>query len=299
MEKIVFTCKTVTPLVMNGAYGEFPELRPPGIKASLRFWWRALHGDLVLDKMRDKEAVIFGSTGGRSNVIIRIEQNIKDSFNPKTFLLPHKENDGHRSPVPAFTPDLQFKLRLDFNKKIITKDKLQSLFVLACTLGGWGKRSRRGFGAVTVTEIDGIPFSSPLDLNAINKCLNCVNPNKFIISANKITPTTPISKERREEFPYIIEIELGEKVQSTFGIGEATHIVMSENEPQKLNYKYVLGSGSPRFASPLVVSILENGHPVITTLKLFGPSISRNDSERGTSLTPYLQSNLKSEIFKK
>lgn len=142
MKKLIFTCKTITPLVMNGAYGDIPELRPPGIKASLRFWWRALHGHLSLNELKAKESAIFGSTKIRSKVLIRIDEGIDESKKAKTSLLPHKGG----SEVPAYITSGNFKIRLDFNEETISREVLKNLFIIACTLGGWGKKRGVGLG---------------------------------------------------------------------------------------------------------------------------------------------------------
>ena len=46
MEKIVFECESVTPMFMYGADGKTPELRPASVKGVMRFWWRAINGNL-------------------------------------------------------------------------------------------------------------------------------------------------------------------------------------------------------------------------------------------------------------
>ncbi|MBK8563977.1 MAG: type III-B CRISPR module RAMP protein Cmr1 [Saprospiraceae bacterium] len=38
MKTITFTCKTITPMFLNGADGQTPELRPSSIKGVLRYW---------------------------------------------------------------------------------------------------------------------------------------------------------------------------------------------------------------------------------------------------------------------
>lgn len=46
----------------GGANPQEVELRPPAIKGGLRFWWRAMHGDWPLDKLKTEEAKLFGGT---------------------------------------------------------------------------------------------------------------------------------------------------------------------------------------------------------------------------------------------
>ncbi|MDZ4709995.1 MAG: type III-B CRISPR module RAMP protein Cmr1 [Saprospiraceae bacterium] len=279
MSKIIFTCKTVTPLVMNGADGFNVELRPPGIKASLRFWWRALHGHLPIEQLRTQEAAIFGSTKGRSKVLIRTNTGIDESNKKRISLLPHKGG----SEACSYIAGQDFKIRLDFDEKVISKEKLKYLFILACTLGGWGKRSRRGFGSVTVTEIDDVPFISPIDLDGILKCINTIVPNMFKIQNGAIIPTNISSNQ----YPYILEIKIGTSTKSLIQIGQATHDVklIVDNSVNKRDYNNSIGAGSPRFASPVYVSILSNGVPVITTLK------------KESLVRTVLQNSLKSKIL--
>lgn len=292
MHSITFTCKTVTPLLMNGPYGDFPELRPPGIKASLRFWWRALHGHLSLDQLREQEGRIFGSTKGRSKVLIRVMESINEDRKEKTSLLPHKGG----SEVAGYTIGETFKIRLDFNEDVISTEKIKSLFIIACTLGGWGKRSRRGFGSVMVTAVDGVAYTSPTTLQDVLAYLERIVPSKHRISGNQIENAL-VSQPSRDDYPKLWKIEIGNHRRSLRDIGQATHDVMSDRMPQKLNYKYSLGAGSPRFASPVVVSILENGNPILTTLKSPPPRITRKDQEAGATPAPRLQDEFKEKIL--
>lgn len=74
MKTVTFICKSITPMFMYGANQNEPELRPASIKGVMRFWWRAINGDLSLDELKEKEGEIFGSTVRRSKVNIRVRQ---------------------------------------------------------------------------------------------------------------------------------------------------------------------------------------------------------------------------------
>jgi CRISPR-associated protein Cmr1 len=272
MEKIIFSCKTVTPLVMNGAYGNNdPELRPPGIKASLRFWWRALHGHLTLDQLREQEGKIFGNTKGRSQVVIRVEKSIEKYENVP--LLEHRKGKDERETKKlqtwsdAIAPNVPFTVRIDFDEKIISFEKMKNLFILSCTLGGWGKRSRRGFGSVKVTEVDSQTFISPTTIDGIKEIIDKIVPNKFSKNSSSteiLTNHNPSSE--RGEYPEIWRIQIGKTTKSLRDIGQATHDTKF-NSPNKQDYSKSLGDGRPRLASPVYVSILANEIPIITTLK--------------------------------
>ena len=295
MEKIIFTCKTVTPLVMNGASGQDPELRPSGIKAALRFWWRALHGHLDIEDLRKQESAIFGSTKGRSKLLIRVQSSDLSEKHPKPQLLEH--HDDKRSPAKAFAENLEFSLRVDFDSNVISQKKIENLFVLSCILGGWGKRSRRGFGSVTVIKINETEFVSPFSNEGIEACLDIVSANRFFISNdNKIESNPVIKQDKRDEYPWLTEIQIGKSVKSTKSIGQATHNVMGGDELRKTEYKCALGAGTPRFASPIVISILPNGQPIVSTLKTVSPKITKND-EKGARFNSSIQTDLKNEIL--
>ncbi|MCD6398523.1 MAG: type III-B CRISPR module RAMP protein Cmr1, partial [Candidatus Aenigmarchaeota archaeon] len=109
MEKVMFNCEVVTPMFLAGADGKTPELRPPSIKGALRFWWRATNGHLPIDKLKEKEAKIFGGSGdneGRSKVIIRvISSTINNDYKIRYPLLPHHPNKVRK---PAIKPGFKF-----------------------------------------------------------------------------------------------------------------------------------------------------------------------------------------------
>ena len=73
MKTVTFSCETITPMFMYGADDKTPELRPASIKGVMRFWWRAINGDLPLDKLKKQEDEIFGSTERRSSFSIKIK----------------------------------------------------------------------------------------------------------------------------------------------------------------------------------------------------------------------------------
>ncbi len=64
--------ETVTPMFLRGHDNRTPELRPPPFKALFRYWWRATRAITNSDDLREKEGEIFGNTGKRSSLQIRI-----------------------------------------------------------------------------------------------------------------------------------------------------------------------------------------------------------------------------------
>lgn len=271
MQEIRFTCRTITPLVMTGADGKTPELRPPGIKASLRYWWRALHGHLSLNQLREFEGEIFGNNSRRSNLLIK--ESARNNLNSEEVaLLPHKEGKK-KSYTKAFSENQEFDIQIYFSNKLIgngddqiqlNREYVRNLFILTCILGGWGKRSRRGFGSTAITRIDNEEFTTPTTLNEIyNDYFQNIVQDKFRLENNKII-ALPISKNNSEEYPRILAVQIGQQEKNTENIGEATHKI---NKKYGKDYSKSVGAGRPRLASPIYISILENEKPIITTLK--------------------------------
>ncbi len=66
--------EAVTPLWIGGA-GRQAELRPPSVRGSLRFWFRALAGGLLGEELRsvwEAESAVFGNTTRASSVVVRL-----------------------------------------------------------------------------------------------------------------------------------------------------------------------------------------------------------------------------------
>ena len=179
MRTITFECETVTPMFLAGADGRTPELRPPSIKGAMRFWWRAMNGHLPLEKLKEREAKIFGGSGdneGKSKVIIRVKPHKLHTSNDK---LPFH-------PVAVTTSQKSFRINIleylaygtyeykkgqdnIFVRKYISSNQkffviislpddlekgLTNMFKILSTFGGLGSRSRNGFGSFRIRSIN-------------------------------------------------------------------------------------------------------------------------------------------------
>ena len=309
MKTITFTCETITPMFLSGADGQTPELRPPSIKGALRFWWRAMHGHLSLNELKEQESLIFGGTdgdkGGRSKVLISIAQNDSNQSSSEAFMLPHKTNEKHKSPQCAFNVKniiiINLKLTKDkvfYQKKmqdgkykqieIMNINLLKNLFIITGCLGGFGKRSRRGFGSIKINQIhienkkeEG--FKMPAGLTEI---YNYLDKTQFKFNKKNI------STNFRSPYPCILTIELGGEDDSvdslTKKIGEVSHKIKGEDDNKasrednyKKQYAFSLGNGR-RLASPIYTTIIQDNtsyRVLITTLNTIpkdGWTLSRN-----------------------
>jgi len=175
MGKLTVTLKTITPLFLGGAEpDQKAELRVPPIKATMRFWYRA-----VDPEYKKHEHEIFGSTEHGQGVFSMRFKNDKHAINVLNGFMKHHYNlftsgSGRNSkngmiylgfPLETGTPDrdnhkqrkfinvgeiIEFELifRKDPDEKI-RKGILASLWLLG-HIGGLGSRSRRGFGTVAL-----------------------------------------------------------------------------------------------------------------------------------------------------
>ncbi|OYT15852.1 MAG: type III-B CRISPR module RAMP protein Cmr1 [Bacteroidetes bacterium 4572_77] len=263
IQTIKFKCETITPLFLAGADGKTPELRAPSIKGALRFWWRALNANLVNNEdyteLKRQESAIFGGTdsSGRSKVIISIDNQTTKKITAHP--TPHKERPFSKS---AFAIGSKFEIAVNvIDNTVMTAEQVKSLFIIVTLLGGIGNRSRRGFGSFKITEINDIEFEQPNDVEAIEDIINSINPSYPFanISAN---------------YPFVKSIEIGQADSDiTLKIGKATHSVKENNGR---GYGDAMGDSSPRFSSPIYVSVIKKAddklYPIITTLNTVPPN---------------------------
>ncbi len=302
MEKLAFTCEVVTPLVLLGIDGTTPELRPPSIKGALRFWWRAMNGHLTVDDKKDAtgktrrgfrslESEIFGDTKKRSKVMIQVLEQPR--LTVRQSLLPHKGG----SEALGFKPSETFIIQLSMVKPIkfsyesghFSLEDLKKLFILVCTLGGFGKRSRRGFGSVRILKINGVAEAMPTSLAGIYKLL----PPQYFVYKNAPNGSIVSKFGLNQKYPFIRQIEIGRKQSNILrNIGEVTHHF---NGVGFDNYGPSIGHARDgRFASPIYVSTLKDENsgdmPIITTLN----TVPNRDSHKISIL---LQEDFKKAIL--
>ena len=171
MYKITFECETITPMFLAGADQRTPELRAPSIKGALRFWWRAMHGDLQTNTLKEDEAKIFGGTGNapqKSLILLRtrvlnatISNNLrkivwdenrkrpKDGYEGTAYLLYSTFMQNREKP---FFKKLKFELLFMSRDKSKLKEAGHCFWLLS-NLGGLGTRARRGAGNFRVLNI--------------------------------------------------------------------------------------------------------------------------------------------------
>ncbi len=281
-------CKTITPMFMAGADGKTPELRSSEFKGMMRWWWRAIKADDDIGRLRKEEAEIFGGTGegeGKSKVRVVIGTNLENPDIIEYQPLPHHEfkncpidksvKCSKAFKLKAINVDKQIEIK--FLIPTLTKE-IESLIYLIFILGGFGKRSRRGFGSLEIIEP-----SISVTLEQILESLNCINNSYEIVNSPNLNGLQVIRNKNVEKlkncYPWIQEIIISRKVFSDYNsilkaIGKASH---DYSDPS-------LGYVNPRMASPIYVSTIKinnNLKPIITVLHpCFPESYPRRDFEK-------------------
>ncbi len=270
------TLETVTPLFLGGSdpRGE-PELRAASFRGVLRFWLRALLGGVLGDRPDEifkHESQVFGSTEHASPVVVQVEPHNLESknFNP----LPHKQ-------VPfrfkGFNPDQRFDIRL-LSRSEVALERAKKALQLLCYLGGLGRRSRRGFGSLQITECELALVAESAEKLAcalkerINSILLSSLPSSFAELQN--VPRFPVLHEKWAQIKVCCE-EFGSWEQ-------AIKFVMGKAHEHK---NPALGNANPRQASPVHVHVTKlstgNYALVLTTmLSRLNPELSGADQQR-------------------
>ncbi|MCI0590002.1 MAG: type III-B CRISPR module RAMP protein Cmr1 [Gammaproteobacteria bacterium] len=179
------TYRIVTPMFLGGAEPDKSvELRPPSIKAALRFWWRALqwarirlslpNDNQALAELHKQEGVLFGSAGGgQSQLLLKIRRPVNTVTVNKGSILEDVVNrsgarylgygvmeayDGKNTKAgrltrPALCPPLEIVVEI-LCRGIVCECTLDALKLFGL-LGGLGSKARKGYGSLTLTHLHG------------------------------------------------------------------------------------------------------------------------------------------------
>ncbi|MCD4674531.1 MAG: type III-B CRISPR module RAMP protein Cmr1 [Desulfobacula sp.] len=281
MNSAIFECETITPIFLAGADGVTPELRPPSIKGMMRFWWRAMHGHMTIEKLKEDEAKIFGSSDekvGRSKFNIQTSNGRLDIKN--FYLLPHR--DTRKAYGKAISPDQVLNIKLSSHEDISYYSRILELSLI---LGGMGKRSRRGFGSIKILKIDEKSHNKDIGINKIFDLINYVSGGAYKIDDNKIV----LINLNNQQYPFLKEVVIGYSYESWGELLTTVGVASHKCKDKSLGFA---GNGSQRLASPIYVSVLKNGDtylPIISTLN--------TAFEYGGTVNPMKQNEFKEMIL--
>jgi len=289
MNSIMFRCEVLTPIFLSGANGQDAELRPSSIKGLMRFWWRALNGHFTIDELRDEESKIFGCGGEkacRSSFSLRVIIGDSSVICEKKQPLPHhtgKENCEYLIKQNSCKGNKQFNsdkcqkgrrlpsissgtFFIELRGKNL--EKLGKLFEITCLLGGFGKRSRRGFGSVRITgrkalgQDKFVEYDIFESLVKIFQLISAFNADYMLLDGRIILKKPESLNGKYPEYAYIEDIRIGQKPYSKSNaneeypgfellksIGAATHFYFDKSKSN--------GAGNPRFSSPTYISVIK------------------------------------------
>jgi len=285
MLKTEIYCKTTSPLFMAGVDKNEPEIRATGIKGVMRYIWRATQCAEDLRDLRDKEGKLFGNADGDNTRVSpwRMQVITENCNAGRNDMLPYRSGSerGGRLSAPSIAPGSSFTVRIIGGSGETQHQSIVRLFVLTCMLGGFGRRSRKGMGTVTVERIDGTGREVSA-ANTIDNCLSLLNHvaerDIYILDENE----SLISGTRKgRNYPYIEKVMLYRSLRGIRAgdlqkiIGDAAHNNKRDNPWDKF-----LGSAKPRFASSLLISTIPSAREsfdcIVTQLYCTEDPVAKN-----------------------
>ena len=169
ISKLIMRCRAITPLQMNGAKGT-PQIRSASFRGVIRYWLRAALGGIYQDNINDlkqAESKYFGST--ESGSPLRLYVNPARG-KPITEQISYKDKaplfyGGRNTTFKYYDIDKAMRLTLDTHPLRPVDDifnpSLYAGLMLAFRFSGFGKRARRGSGALVVDKIESDGFEIP------------------------------------------------------------------------------------------------------------------------------------------
>ena len=172
-DTISLEVELITPLFGGGVktkeVDEICWLRGSEVKASLRFWWRAIHGHAYAtsQELHEAESRRFGSAKGSAGITSPVAVAVKESRKLDLQALafqagdarigtyfPGTEGLGNLGPAMLGAPGAKAVLTLGFRPELPGGERKEILDALVAWLlfGGAGSRTRRGAGAVAPVD---------------------------------------------------------------------------------------------------------------------------------------------------
>lgn len=182
-EGLTIRLKVITPLFGGGYEPREVDpvciIRPATVRGHLRFWWRALYGGQYSssEELFQAESALWGAAAMENqNTAGKVSLRVKDvkwnnntvtvnDFRPRGspakvgpeaqyLLYVFQEQKKENIPPAKGYVDVQFTLCIDFQPDVTAQQRreVENSVKAWIALGGIGARTRRGCGALTVTE---------------------------------------------------------------------------------------------------------------------------------------------------
>ncbi|MDR0531518.1 MAG: type III-B CRISPR module RAMP protein Cmr1 [Oscillospiraceae bacterium] len=281
MQKTTYTCEVLTPIFIAGANPSNPELRAVSIKGVMRYFYRAVQCGSDGAALYKKEKTLFGGADGDEDQQsgLRIQVVCNELKTGEENMLPHRQGPQQRL-QQAIRPGTTFQVILrSFGAHQENHGTYEALFELTALLGGFGRRSRRGFGSVMITKVKrnedaeveyGLPDNP---LQKVQELLEKLVPDVF--EMNDASEKIRRKRSPREHYPYIEEIHI--TVARANALAFTTHYGHKSHEIQQIVPKgfRLTGSIAPRYASPVYCTIATKTQGFVS--KLHGTQNVGND----------------------
>lgn len=288
MEERVLSCSFITPLFSYGAYRDTAEFRTAQVKGLMRYVYRILC-PFQTQILRRNEGILFGEasdgTGHASPVRLAVKGQGKRG---RLSLLLHDEKKGYNPSMPYLNKGrFQLSIKVRPMKKMEEKNGIHQgpdinwytdLAILALTLCGLGRRSRKGRGAVAIDKMKAMDLEQAKEwiLDALNQTAGVFSDKEeeslYILSDGMIKPCFKTETVQR---PVIQKIWFGSRIKQE----EITPFLKSIDGlcHDKLKKEYTgeakatgYADGTNRLASPLWITLIrvkDGIYPVYTYVK--------------------------------
>ncbi len=258
MNSFKLECEIITPMFLAGSNIREPELRPPSLKGIMRYWWRAVNGNLPLKDLKEQESNIFGASNeqiGKSKFNIRIQPKklYAHGYNPILY---------KRFQFEGFDPGQEISITLTSYHEV---GKFEDILKFSLILGGLGRRTRRGFGSLKFSDQE-------IELENILELINRVGSGQYHIDNNRITLKNKSCFV--ESYPYLSEVMIGNVYPSwrqlLDKVAKASHKYCNDSLGSAAQCDKQGRQKTDRLSSPLYVSVIKNRNgeylPIISTL---------------------------------
>lgn len=262
----ILDCTMITPLLMHGKENKkVAELRAPSFTGVFRYWFRALQPASSSRMVRresimfQEESNLFGGTRGKSQ-----KSPILVSISPPISFKEHQYNTRPHAPykkpptiVPGIPENKLFQLQLQtYLKDEHLFDTVLTYAKISFYLGGFGQRSRRGFGSITITNDE--KHENPEQwLDYVQRLISSVSKLPLQKKKNNLIVT---GNQQNISHPQLLGVYIGHGYDNA----EEALITINETSSKVANaYKGALGDiGGPqkKLASPVIASVKPIGN---------------------------------------
>jgi CRISPR-associated protein Cmr1 len=254
---IYFDSEVVSPLFMYGINKNEPELREESFIGALHFWYRALWGhSKSIKDIKLEEDKLFGSNEKAGVLDLKIKQK---SVVPKSeYYKPHKTDDQRNRKNALSSGSFQIEI----------SQEIENLFKLSAILGGFGGRSRRGFGCLEIQTFSSIQEVQNQIIDLISQIIPQPDLSASKGEKEEIVLSFPLSATQNQ-YPFVEKIHIRKSSiksldQALIKINKPTSDLQKKHDKE---YNRQMGDGSKRFASPVIATLVrvKNEYLIIAT----------------------------------